>query len=137
MLSVRSIHTSYSYRMFLLPKATKSFPPLEIACSPHHPLTNESACSQQPLPRMRPTSLPQETPVLSETVRSPSSCFHFPSTLELNAFFQRRLSSDSACLTHTHLPIHNCSHKLPLSCLSQLHVPVLIPSSPESHPTFK
>lgn len=114
-------HILQLQKMFLLPKATKPFPPPEIAHSSHHPLTNESARSQQPL--MRPASPPQETPVPSEVVQSPPFCFHFPSTLEQNAFFQKRLSSDSpSASSHTRICPFITAHTSWLSWLSQVRM---------------
>lgn len=116
-------HILQLQKMLLLPKATKPFPPPGTAHSSHHPLTNESARSQRPRtpPPMGPASLGTGVSWGGEVVQSPPSCFHFPSMLEQNAFFQKRLSSDSPCTSsHTHLPIHNYSHKLPLSWLSQV-----------------
>lgn len=131
MLSVCSIHTSCSYRKcsFSLQQPSHFLPQRLHTVLTTHQLMNQQAHNSQ---RHRGDQLhPPGNTSPSEVVQSPPFCFHFPSTLEQNAFFQKRLSSDSpSASSRTHLPIHNEPRPSvhPSHCWSHLplnHTPLL------------
>lgn len=126
--------------MFLLLKQPSRFLPqrLHTVLTTHRLINlNTHNRHQNHWDQLHP-SLGNTSPQWTVAMPSPPFSFHFPSRLEQNTFFQKRLSSDSpSASSHTHLPIHNYSHELPLSPLSQLHTSQFSSHLPLNHTPLK
>lgn len=127
-------HILQLQKMLLLPTATKPFPPPAIAHSSHHPPSNESAGSQQPAPPRRSTSPPRKHQSPVKWCSPLPSVFIFPAHWSKMHSFRR-----GSVLTH---PLPHHAHICPFITSHvrlSIHpsIPLLIPPSPESYPTFK